>query len=83
MPYIIFQNTDNDEAVTLDGVRSRFFVSRENGFQRSGIQVADEIEIFPGVSNKLSIGQTYSKQFHCTYLLHYFPFDTRRYIDLS
>ena len=77
IPYIIFQNTDNDEAVQLDGVRSRVFISRESGFQRSGLEIADEIEIFSGAANKLSIGQTYSKQFHCNYLLHYFPFDTQ------
>ena len=41
------------------------------------LQVADEIEIFSGASNKLTVGQTYSKQFHCTYLLHYFPFDSQ------
>ena len=77
IPYIIFQNTDDDEAVELDGVRSRVFIIRESDFQRSGMEIAEEIEIFSGASNKLTIGQTYSKQFHCTYLLHYFPFDTQ------
>ena len=82
MPYIIFKNTDNNEAVQLDGVRSTVFISRESEFHRSGIEIADEIEIFPGASNKLTIGQTYSKQFHCTYLLHYFPFDTQVHLSL-
>ena len=77
IPYIIFQNTDDNEAVVLDGVRSTVFINRESGFQRSGIEFVDEIEIFPGASNKLTIAQTYSKKFHCTYLLHYFPFDTQ------
>ena len=77
IPYIIFKNTDSNEAVELDGIRSRVFVSRESEFRRSGIEIADEIEIFSGASNKLNIGQTYSKKFHCTYLLHYFPFDTQ------
>ena len=77
IPYIIFQNTDDNEAVVLDGVRSTVFINRESEFQRSGIEFADEIEIFSGDSNKLTISQTYSKKFHCTYLLHYFPFDTQ------
>ena len=77
IPYIIFKNTDNNEATEIDGVRSTVFIMRESEFQRSGIQIANEIEIFPGASNKLSIGQTYSKKFHCTYLLHYFPFDAQ------
>ena len=75
IPYIIFQNTDNNEAVVLDGVRSTVFITRESDFRRSGIEIADEIEIFSGGSNKLTVGQTYSKKFHCIYLLHYFPFD--------
>ena len=29
IPYIIFQNTDNDVAVELDGIRSRVFIIRE------------------------------------------------------
>ena len=77
IPYIIFQNTDNNEATEIDGVRSTVFIKRESEFQQSGIEIADEIQIFPGASNKLTIGQTYSKKFHCTYLLHYFPFDTQ------
>ena len=77
IPYIIFKNTDNNEAVKLDGVRSSVFIIRESDFQRSGLEIADEIEIFSGASNKLTIGQTYSKKFHCTYLLHYFPFDSQ------
>jgi hypothetical protein len=81
--YIIFKNTDDNEAVELDGVRSWVFISRDSEFQRSGIEFADEIEIFPGASNKLTIGQTYSKKFHCTYLLHYFPFDTQVHFLIS
>ena len=83
IPYIIFQNTDNDEAVELDGVRSRVFIIRESEFERSGMDIAEEIEIFSGASNKLTIGQTYSKKFHCTYLLHYFPFDSQVHICLD
>ena len=82
IPYIIFQNTDDNEAVVLDGVRSTVFINRESGFQRSGIEIVDEIEIFPGALNKLTIAQTYSKKFHCTYLLHYFPFDTQVHIGI-
>ena len=77
IPYIIFQNTDNNEAVTINGVRSTVFITRESDFQKSSIHDADEKHIFEGAENKLTISQTYSKSFHCTYLLHYFPFDTQ------
>ena len=77
IPYIIFENTDNDEAVTIDNVRSTVSVTREGSFLRSGSDIADEIEIFKGEENKITMNQTHSKQFHCTYMLHYFPFDTQ------
>lgn len=77
IPYIIFENTDNDEAITIEDVRSTISVTREGSFVRSGSEISDEIEIFKGEENKITMNQTHSKQFHCTYLLHYFPFDTQ------
>ena len=77
IPYIIFENTDNDEAVSIEDVRSTISVAREGTFKRSGPDVADEIEIFEGAENKITMNQTHSKKFHCTYKLHFFPFDTQ------
>ena len=95
IPYIIFKNTDSDEAVTLDGeLRTLVAVTREGGFVRSGPEVADEvliyvsvytvtlkyilqIEIFRGEENMITMNQTHDKKFHCTYLIHYYPFDTQ------
>ena len=77
IPYIIFRNTDDDEAVTIEKVKSKASVTREGTFQRSPREVADEIEIFKGSENKITLNQTHSKEFHCTYLIHYFPFDTQ------
>ena len=48
IPYIIFRNTDSDEAVTLDGeLRTLVAVTREGGFVRSGPEVADEVSFRP------------------------------------
>ena len=105
IPYIIFQNTDDDEAIKVDAqtedgtMRTKVSVKRENNFTRSGPEVADEvrlklnkqitgklsinmnyffkIEIFKGSENIVTMSQTHSKKFHCTYLLHYYPFDTQ------
>ena len=103
IPYIIFQNTDDDEAVKVDAqtedgtMRTKVSVKRENNFTRSGPEIADEvvfilfqskfilvladiiieIEIFNGGQNIITMSQTHSKKFHCTYLLHYYPFDTQ------
>ena len=103
IPYIIFKNTDNDEAVTVDGdTRTLMSVTRQGGFTRSGPEVADEvkcivnckslndsmtqyiqIEIFKGDENIITMNQTHSKTFHCTYLLHYYPFDTQVYVQFA
>ena len=103
IPYIIFQNTDDDEAVKVDAqtedgtMRTKVSIKRENNFTRSGPEIADEvvfilfqskfilvladiiieIEIFNGGQNIITMSQTHSKKFHCTYLLHYYPFYTQ------
>ena len=44
IPYIIFRNTDSDEAVTVDGdIRTLVSVTRQGDFVRSGPEVADEV----------------------------------------
>ena len=49
IPYIIFQNTDDDEAVKVDAqtedgtMRTKVSVKRESNFTRSGPEVADEV----------------------------------------
>ena len=49
IPYIIFKNTDDDEAVKIDAqtedgnIRTKVSVKREQGFSRSGPEVADEV----------------------------------------
>ena len=42
IPFIIFKNTDRDEAVTLD-TTTLVSVTREGNFIRSGPDVADEV----------------------------------------
>ena len=43
IPFIIFKNTDRDEAVTLD-TTTLVSVTREGNFKRSGSDVADEVK---------------------------------------
>ena len=49
IPYIIFQNTDDDEAVKVDAqtedgtMRTKVSIKRENNFTRSGPEIADEV----------------------------------------
>ena len=64
-------------------VKTSIAVTRENGFVRSGMDVVDEIEIYQGKENRLTMNQTYSKEFKCTYLIHWFPFDTQVSLELQ
>ena len=73
----LFQNTDLNEALTIEQTYSEAYVTRQGTFTRAGIEMVDEAEIFEGGMNKITLIQTDSKRFHCTYLLHDFPFDTQ------
>ena len=81
LPYVLYSNTDMKEAVQLDdGVpptRTTILVAREGKFIRSDFDVTDEIEIFEGKDNRLSMYQTYTKRFQCQYHLQRYPFDTQ------
>ena len=47
IPYIIFRNTDSDEAVTVTGdTRTLVSIAREGGFIRSGLEIADEVQLY-------------------------------------
>ena len=78
LPYVVYANTDMKEAVQLeDGLDTAIVVTREGNFTRSGMEVADETEIFEGKDNKLVMYQTYTKSFQCLYNLQKYPFDTQ------
>ena len=78
LPYVIYDNTDMKEAVQLEyGVKTTIVISKEGDFTRSDVDVLDEIEIFKGEENKLTMRQTYTKKFQCQYHLQKYPFDTQ------
>ena len=77
IPYVIYLNTDNNEAISIDATKTTVAIKREGDFIRSSMDVVDEIEVFDGDENQLTLNQTYTKEFHCTYMIHYFPFDTQ------
>ena len=52
-------------------------VTRQQNFSRSDTSEVDEIEIFKGPENKLTMYQTYTKEFQCEYKLNRYPFDTQ------
>ena len=77
IPNLFYQNNkDNDNTKTaLD--RSDLKILRKGKFARSGLEVADEIEIFEGSENPIQLSQSLTKEFKCKYELVFFPFDTQ------
>ena len=80
LPLVVYNNTDQQETTRL-GVdwewSTNVVVKREGRFERSGYEVLDEIEIFKGEENSLSMVQSYTHEFQCVYQLERYPFDTQ------
>ena len=78
LPYVVYDNTDMKDAVQLeDGLKTTVVIAREGSFTEGNLQEIDEIEIFRGGENALTMQQTYTKRFQCQYQLHRYPFDTQ------
>ena len=43
IPYIIFRNTDKDDAVDIENIRAVVSIKRQGNFVRSGLDIADEV----------------------------------------
>ena len=80
LPLILYDNTDQKEVTRL-GENWEWMtlvtVTREGNFTRNGIEEVDEIEIFKGEENRLTMNQAYTFEFQCKYKLERYPFDTQ------
>ena len=78
LPLIVYDNTDQMEVTRLgmdwEWVTS-VIVTREGNFTRSSDKEVDEVELFKGAENRLTMHQTYTKEFQCEYVLQRYPFD--------
>ena len=80
LPLVLYDNTDQKDVTRLGMAwewNTFVTVSREGDFERSGIDIYDEIEIFTGAENRLTMNQTYTLEFQCKYQLQHYPFDTQ------
>ena len=80
LPLILFDNTDQKEVTRLGAFwewTTDVTVTREGNFTRSSIDELDEAEIFEGAENRLTMYQTYTREFQCNYELQHYPFDTQ------
>ena len=77
IPNIVYRNNkDNDDTLTALE-KSRLKIKRMGNFSRSSLDILDEVEIFQGSENPISMTQSYTKPFKCKYELRHFPFDTQ------
>ena len=77
IPNIVYRNNkDNDDTLTALE-KSKLKIKRMGNFSRSSLDILDEVEIFQGSENPISMTQSYTKPFKCKYELRYFPFDTQ------
>ena len=86
LPLVIFENTDQKESTRLGAAwewTTRVTVTREGNFVRSQLEEVDEIEIFAGKENKLTMNQTYTHEFQCTYKMSWYPFDTQASTNIA
>ena len=80
LPLVVYTNTDQKETTRL-GVEwewsTNVLVKREGPSVQSEAEVLEEIEIFKGGENSLSMVQSYTHEFQCVYQLEKYPFDTQ------
>ena len=80
LPLVIYTNTDQKQTTRLGESwewSTSVLVRREGSFTRSGLEEVDEVEIYRGGENTLSMQQTYTHEFQCVYKLTKYPFDTQ------
>jgi hypothetical protein len=77
LPQVTNANTDQRLVAKLGEWITTVTVSREGHFSRSPLNEFDEIEIFHGDQNTLTMTQSYTVEFQCQYELANYPFDTQ------
>jgi len=87
LPEVIYENTDQKESTRLgDGNwewKTTVVIKKEGNFTRSGLETVDEMEIFKGGENNLSMRQTYTHHFQCAFQLTNYPFDTQAALSVN
>ena len=76
MPYLVFTNTEQNEATVKDA-EAEVTLTREGNFTTSDDSIIEEINIFEGSNNKIIFEKVYTKTFRCEYQLQLYPFDTQ------
>ena len=76
VPVLVFNNTQN-KLETSNDKKTVVFVTRDGDFINSDITTLDNVEVFAGTENMISMGRMYNMNFMCEYHLDMYPFDTQ------
>ena len=81
LPLVVYDNTDQKLTSRLgmswEWITTVAVTREEENPERSGLAVIDEAEYFQGAKNRLTMNQTYTREFQCQYKLQRYPFDTQ------
>lgn len=73
-PTVIFWNTEK-QLKTVNDENSFASVKRSGNGAIIGREVNEDIEVFSGSENNITISRVYSIKFFCDYQMHWYPFD--------
>ena len=80
LPEVIYENTDQKDSTRIGKDwewKTTVVVIREGNFSRGGLSMVNEVEIFEGRENNISMRQTYTRKFQCAMELARYPFDVQ------
>ena len=76
LPIIVFDNTESDQRTILDG-KAFATIKRMNRGIGSDSTISEDIDIYKGSENTITMSRLYNIEFFCDYDMRWFPFDTQ------
>ena len=76
LPIIVFDNTENDQRSVLDG-KSFATIKRMNEGIGSDSTISEDIDIYKGSENTITMSRLYNIEFFCDYDMRWYPFDAQ------
>ena len=79
LPELVYENTDQKDSTRIKDSewKTTVVVIKEGNFSRGGPSMVNEVEIFEGRENNISMRQTYTRKFQCVMELARYPFDVQ------
>ena len=76
LPIIVFDNTESDQRSILDG-KSFATIKRMNKGVGSDSTFSEDIDIYKGSENTITMSRLYNIEFFCDYDMRWYPFDAQ------